>query len=218
MFRFPRSEEIEEKQVVDKYFCGGRKMKRMMMLLAMVSLMSSMSVAAVVWNNDCSTLAGWGESSNAANEATAGGIQTQVWGTTTVFQMNSWWDNAGYTNIWTNTGVIIEANKDYTLTITMESFASSTPVTVALQDAANGWATFLQQSVAPAATWADNTLSFSTMNGANAGIVGGTIGLGISPGWWNNMAIDNIAITAVPEPVTLSLLGLGSLAALRRRK
>lgn len=46
-------------------------MRNMAMLLAMVSLISGMAMAEVVWESNCSTLSGWNESSNAASEARA---------------------------------------------------------------------------------------------------------------------------------------------------
>jgi len=35
---------------------------------------------------------------------------------------------------------------------------------------------------------------------------------------WKGPALDNIIVTAIPEPATISLLGLGGLASLKKRR
>jgi hypothetical protein len=190
-------------------------MKRMMVLLAVVSLLSSMSVATVVWENDCSSLDGWGY--GAGN-----GIGVTVVNSSFI-QMNSWaWDgssNAGWTNLWRNTGVVIQPDADYTLTLRVEQYAAGTTVPVSIQNASTSpWSVLVQQDVAFEGTWADYSISFSTKDGANAGAVGGQIAIGVTPGWWKNLGIEHASINEVPEPATLALLCIGSLAALRRRK
>ncbi len=190
-----------------------------LVLFSMVLLAISFAQATVEWQDGMSALstAGWTQRSNATNEAgdATGGIR--VVGGTKV-QMNSWWDNAGWTQIYKNTGVVIANNTDYTLTMTMQGSAVPAAVPFSMQSI-NGavWTIIVTASPAQTALMADYTISFSTKGGLNAGTVGNSIGVSVDPGWWNNISVDNMKIDSIPEPATMILLGLGSLLSLKKR-
>ncbi len=76
---------------------------------------------------------------------------------------------------------------------------------------------------------ANRTVLSSTINLASIGYPGGAIApqqiFYITWDDWNDnatndhaLAVDDVSITAIPEPATMSLLGLGALALIRRRR
>ncbi|MBI9019055.1 MAG: PEP-CTERM sorting domain-containing protein [Phycisphaerae bacterium] len=187
-------------------------MKKLSVFLMLVLLMVSRGYSGVVWENDCSSMDGW--SSGSGN-----GIGVYLSGGT--IQMNSWANNgsnAGWTNLWRGTDVTIEADTEYDLIVNMKSFANEAPVTLKIQSIIDGtWATIKEESINPLAdSFNDYTLSISTVNDLNSEHIGGTLAIGIAPGWWNNLGIDHVSI--VPEPASLLILGLGVIGQLRRRQ
>ena len=188
-------------------------------LVLVAACLCGQAMGTIIWESDMSSLDGWGESSNAANEAgpTTGGIR--VVGGENV-QMNSWWDGAGYTNMWKDTGAVIQDEMVYWVSFRMTSYADGAPVSLTAKNVTSpSWLTLDEESVAPpTGDWQTFKLSFSTIGDQNSDAIGNTIGVGVSPGWWNNLAVDHISINEVPEPVTLAVLGLGGLGLLRRRK
>jgi hypothetical protein len=204
------------------FFLEEHVMKKLLVALLLMSFVPA--AFAAVFNDDMSSLALWGQGSAALNEydAGGGGIYLVDQDEDTFMdgvQMNSWADGAGYTDLWADTGVVIADETDYTLTITMQGLATDVAVPISLQaiDALEVWSVLASVS-APVidAAMADYSVTFSTVGAANDAFVGQSLAIGISPGWWNNLVVDNVAIT-VPEPVTLSLIGLGGLL-IRRKK
>ena len=171
-----------------------------------------------------SSLALWGQASDSTVEYNAGdgGIYEIDYDEDTFLdavQYNSWQADslgttAGWTDSWADTGIIIADETDYTLTVRMVSFvAGGQAVPFSLQA---DWGVVASGSpVVSDAGLADYSIVFSTVGAANDAQIGKTIGIGISPNWWNNVAVDNVAV--VPEPTTMALLGLGGLLLRKRR-
>ena len=178
-------------------------MKKILILFTATALLGmslSLEAATVVWEDGMESLDPWTEASRADPEEgdSVGGIQV-VGGW--MIQMNSWWgtnpsgQNAGWTNMWTNTGVVIQPGTEYTLTFRMVSYANEKAVTINLSgvDSAT-WTNFDSPSISPATSWGNYTVSFSTVGGENNAVVGQELGVGISPGWWNNLGISTVTI------------------------
>ena len=198
-------------------------MKKVLILCLVVSLVSVASAA--LWEDDMSSLALWGQGSNSTVEYNAGDggiylidLDDPADGVMDAVQMNSWavdslGTTAGWTDAWADTGILIADETDYTLTIRMQGAAGDVAVPFSLQ--AN-WVVVASDSPAVLdAGFADYSVAFSTVGAANDGYIGQTLGIGISPGWWNNLVVDNVVV--VPEPATMALLGLGGLLIRKRR-
>ena len=154
----------------------------------------SLEAATVEWEDDMSSLEQWTERSKSDPEEgdNVGGIQV-VNGT--LVQMNSWWGSpkADWTQMYTNTGVIIQPGTEYILTVRMQSYASGKAVPFNMQNASmNPWTTIVETAPDTSGQWVDYTLTFSSVEYPSH--VGGSIAVGINPGWWNNLGIDNIKI------------------------
>ena len=186
-------------------------MKQVTIILMAGLLASGVSMGAFVWENDCSSLAGWGYNSN-------NGIGVYVVDNARI-QMNSWanvgGDNAGWTSLWRNTEVVMTAGVEYTLTITMQSYVSDDggkEVPFNLQNVSAGWTVIAETSpFVSNAGMAEYTLTFTAGDNED----GFVLGIGVDPGWWNNLGIDHVSI--IPEPATLLILGTGALLARRRK-
>lgn len=168
----------------------------------LVALMCHLGVAEVVWENDMSTLAAWNEASDYHNEAgpDTGGIR--VVGDSV--QCNSWWDNAGYTHLWTDTGVAIEDNTEYTLIVSMLSHHDGNRVTIKMESVAAQWVTLVKESPSLSTTRVtDYTITFSTADGKNQDSMGDTIGVVVTPDWWNNVTVTHVAIEAVQDTTVI---------------
>ena len=197
-------------------------MKKVLVMCLVVSLVSAASAA--LWEDDMSSLALWGQASDSTVEYNAGdgGIYEIDYDGDTFLdavQYNSWQADslsttAGWTDSWADTGIIIADETEYTLTVRMVSFVGGgQAVPFSLQA---DWGVVASGSpVVSDAGLADYSIVFSTVGAANDAQIGKTIGIGISPGWWNNLAVDNVAV--VPEPTTMALLGLGGLLLRKRR-
>lgn len=176
------------------------------MRLAMVSLLSGLVIADVVWQSDCSSLSAWNESSGAAAEtgADVGGIRIVNYGSGPFIQMNSWWDDANWTSISSNTAHIIQANTVYECTFSIMSFASGTAVTLQLMDVDDGWSNITTVSANPSASSpSDCVIAFDSS--AYPGSVGSQLAVGVDAGWWNNLAILQVTLQTNPPPANTVL-------------
>lgn len=150
--------------------------------------------AVVVWSDGMSSL-NWSEDSDATNEPGPGSGGIRVVGDHV--QMNSWWDDAVFTDMWRSTGVVIQDESDYTLTVRMVSYSGGTPVIIKLTNATLGWASIVSDIPGVStSSFTDYSVSFSTAGSVNDGLIGDEIGIGITPGTWNNMAVTNVSIDA----------------------
>jgi hypothetical protein len=208
-------------------------LKASIVVLAVAALcFASSAQAGIIFDDGMSTLtgAGWSEGSNAVPEAgdNVGGIYVIDLDPNTnpgpdAVQFNSWAEGAGWTSIWTNSEVVIQNDREYTLTVNMMSFiggGQAVPFSMQSVDAGDVWTGLVSSApVVSDVAAADYSVSFSTMGGANAGIVGDKIGIGISPDWWNNGMVDNVSISVIPEPTSMLLVLVGGmlLAPSRRR-
>lgn len=210
-----------------------------------VAVAAGSAQAGQVWFDDAGDLSGWGVSENVAGEyitveATGALVDTNL----LEFWLSSW-NNAAtssgsWTDIWTSTGVIIEADKEYTLTAKMASWDTGTEgdetgtqpagagdqIYIAMEDWTGATITLAESYV-----WPDNatpgndegyvnySTTFDTYGGNNAASLGAEIGVSISGiNWWNNFSVSEVSINAVPEPATFGLFAMGALACLKRRK
>jgi hypothetical protein len=199
-------------------------MKKLLIFFLLVSVVPVAS--AVIWESDMSSLEGWGQGSNATDEYDPGGggiylVDLDSDTFADAVQYNSWADSgggqAGWTDSWYNTQVVIEDETEYIFTVSMVSYASGTATPFSMQSIEGDvWSVIVSDSPTIAVdVFTDYSISFSTIgNGPNDNLVGNEIGIGISPGWWNNMAVDHASI--VPEPATMLLLGLGALVIRKR--
>ncbi len=65
-------------------------------------------------------------------------------------------------------------------------------------------------------TWTEVSLAFTVPDGA--AYIGEDIGIQFKQEWKNWVLVDDVRLDLIPEPMTISLLGLGSLGLLRRRR
>jgi len=220
-----------------------RKMKKLMLLLIIAGLVPA-TQAAVIWSDDCGDLASWGQGSNGATYIQVADTWADVDTNGKEFWLTSWpGDGApdgSWTDFWTGSGVFITADQAYTLTVKMGGWDTGTegdeqgtqPAGAADQVwfGMEAWSANPTVNLAENYQWLDNstgdsqgyanyTVSFDTFAGNNAASIGAEIGVSISSiGWWNNFSVSEMNITAVPEPCTMLLLGLGGLVALRRKR
>ncbi|NQV34296.1 MAG: hypothetical protein HQ515_16500 [Phycisphaeraceae bacterium] len=178
--------------------CG----KSISVAVILIAFMCHLVVAEVLWEDDMSSLSAWNEASEYHNEAgpDTGGIR--VVGDSV--QCNSWWDNAGYTHLWTDTGVVIEGNTEYTLIVGMLSHHNGNRVTLKMESVAGQWSTLVKKSPSLSTSQVtDYTITFSTAGGENQDSIGDTIGVVITPDWWNNVVVTNVAIEAVQDTTVI---------------
>lgn len=151
-----------------------------------------------------------------------GGPYFYVEGSDSIVSMGGWGDGIDWSNasIWQNTGAVFEADTEYTLSVVWREPADQAvqSLHLSIQDITADWTTVTEGLVSPTANneWMTSELMIDTTT--NPGLVGNEIGIGVrltsTSGAW--VHIDSIAL--VPEPVSMAMLGLGSLIALRRRK
>ena len=65
-------------------------------------------------------------------------------------------------------------------------------------------------------TWTEVSLAFTVPDGA--AYIGEDIGIQFKQEWRNWVLVDDVRLDLIPEPMTIALLGLGSLGLLRRRR
>jgi len=65
-------------------------------------------------------------------------------------------------------------------------------------------------------TWTEVSLAFTVPDGA--AYIGEDIGIQFKQDWRGWVLVDDVRLDLIPEPMTISLLGLGSLGLLRRRR
>jgi hypothetical protein len=167
---------------------------RKMVLVAVAVLIVRATIpAGIVFDDDMSTL-NWNEASNATNEPGpyTGGIR--VLGDHV--QMNSWWDNAGYTHMWRSTGVIVKDESIHTMTVRMISYDNGHTVPFHFYNVTDGSEiiSYTPPSVSTA-SYTDYSVSFSTEGTAQDHLIGHELGIAIAPSWWNNLAVTNVSIT-----------------------
>jgi hypothetical protein len=180
-------------------------------LMAMaVLLMANTAQAVVLWNDDMSSLDVWLEASNDPAEEgdLTGGLQVVDLDANPgpdAVQYNSWWGDdgvggtAGWTSMWINSELVVLDETEYTLTVSMLNYAGGLDVPFSLQDTGdpNAWAVIVASPVQAIAedVVTDYSISFSTVGGANSGVVGSELGITITPDWWNNGIVDNVSIS-----------------------
>ncbi|MBI9016505.1 MAG: LamG domain-containing protein [Phycisphaerae bacterium] len=169
----------------------------------------SVPVIETVYDDDMSSLTGWTEVSNCGPAEIgddAGGIRVvdnaEVG---QVVKMYSWWRandiQTNQMNIWKNTGVIIEADTKYaiTLKVSLDSSNANHRMVLDIQyvDSSGIWTTITAPEIVNIAS---GTLGFQeyTYSFDNAAVdaIGNPIGIGINAGW-NNCQIDNISIVRI---------------------
>ena len=217
-------------------------MEKMMALLILAALVPAVQ-AGQVWFDDAGDLTSWGIGQKSDGYVTVEGTDADVDANGLEFWLSSWngsaADSGSWTDIWKGSGVLIQAEKEYTLTVKLGSWDSGTEGDeVGTQPAGAGDQVWFAMedwdntiTLAENYLWPDNStgdsqgyanysFSFDTYGGSNAASVGNEIAVSISSvNWWNNFSISEMSI-AVPEPSTFALLGIGSMALLmvRRRR
>jgi len=222
-------------------------MKSMVMMLILAGMVSVVE-AAEVWSDDAGDLTAWGISEKAPGYVTVGTTYADVDANGQEFWLSSWNDAAAdhgsWMDIWSGSGITVEAEKEYTLNVKMTGWDTGTegdemgtqPAGLADQAwfAMEGWSANPTVTLAESYVWLNDaynplsgdgygydtySVTFDTYGGNNAASIGAEIGVSISSiGWWNNFSVSEMSIDAVPEPSTFAFLGVGALAVLGFRK
>lgn len=216
-----------------------------MLFLGVAAMQGSAAHGATAWFDDAGDLGSWNVSEkNPGEYVTVEGTSALADTNGLEFWLSSWndarSDDGSWTDIWKGSGVTIEAEKEYALTVKIASWDDGTEgdevgsqpagagdqIYIAMEDWTGATITLAESYV-----WPDNTTpgndqgyvnystSFNTYGGNNAASVGAEIGVSISGiEWWNNFSISEMSIDAIPEPATMSLLAFGTLTMLGRRR
>jgi hypothetical protein len=140
----------------------------------------------------------------------------------------AWWNpyetNAGFMSsggaAYTMSTYTIQAGDVYTISYYAMQWqwtgSGEWTATLFYDNPANVIGSYVQGGLPNSGTW----LPFSDATGiaANPASVGGTLGILMTSTGTGIAQIDEITVNVVPEPATMLLLGLGSLALIRRRK
>lgn len=140
----------------------------------------------------------------------------------------AWWNpyeiNAGFMSsgdaAYTMSTYTIQAGDVYTISYYAMQWqwtgSGEWTATLFYDDPANVIGSYVQGGLPDNGTW----LPFSDANGiaATPASVGGTLGILMTSTGTGIAQIDEITVDVVPEPATMALLGLGSVALIRRRK
>ncbi|OXU14162.1 fibronectin type III domain-containing protein [Sedimentisphaera salicampi] len=154
---------------------------------------------SVVYSDGMSVLSGvWNEESKSAQEAgeNVGGVRVNTEGDIPFVEMNSWWDGAKYTKIYTSAGHTISEDKYYEVSVYMKSsLQEDTNAEIILSDADSSWAEITSETfnISPVQI-TKHTIGFSTVNGANQNSVGNALGITVSPGWWNAVSVHAVYV------------------------
>jgi hypothetical protein len=171
----------------------------LLMLLAISIILISSATAEVIFTDEMTSLDPWSEASNASPEEgdDVGGIQTEAFGDGDCVQMNSWWDSAGWTEMWRDTGIVMETGFAYNMNVRVTGFADPNITLVMSQiDSGSNWtnlvSTEVDKGVTNSGEWVIRTAQLNTLEHASA--TGKTLGISVQAGWWNNLAIDLITV------------------------
>ncbi|MBW8036458.1 MAG: hypothetical protein FVQ79_12745, partial [Planctomycetes bacterium] len=180
-------------------------MRKTCLIIAMIlmSLMSRASYGVELYYSNMSTVSDWDEDSNASGEDgdSTGGIRV-VNGDKV--QMNSWWSGADWTEIRKDLGHTIQADKMYTLTVNIRSYADSAAVDLKLQNVTDS-SDIAINVVNPATSGFNNySVAFSTAQGQNSDALGDTLGISIYGGNSNNLAVTDVTVEEVADTSGLS--------------
>jgi hypothetical protein len=217
-------------------------MKKLACLIVLAGLVSAVQ-AAEVWFDDAGDLSSWGVGEDVAGEyITVESTWADVDANGQEFWLSSWNDAAtssgSWTDIWTGSGVTIEAEKEYTLTVKLGSWDSDTEgdevgpqpagagdqVWFAMEDWDNTITlgenyVWPDNSTGDSQGYANYSVSFNTYAGNNAASISTEIGVSISSiNWWNNFSVSEMSIDVVPEPATFGLVGLFGVGLLFARR
>jgi hypothetical protein len=210
-------------------------MKRLACIMILAGLVPAVQ-AAQVWFDDAGDLSPWNVSEKAPGYITSEATFADVDANGQEFFLSSWNEPAAtvngsgsWTDMWRYTGVIIQAEKEYTLTLKMASWddglegdevgvqpaGAGDQIYASLWDDVGGYTQesyiWPDNSTGDSQGYANYSLSFDTYGGNNAASVGEDLGVEISASadgeWWNSFSISEMSIDVVPEPATFGLVG-----------
>ena len=193
-------------------------------LVAVLTLVLSGFVSASlieqdIYTNDMSSLDNW---------SLKGSCGISVVDNSAV-EFTGWKSILSTQEIWTDTGLAIQDETDYVLTVTGATHSLfKSPLELSFSGVDNNsWSTITSRSSrwSKRNEYSDLTLSFSTVGQDNDMYLGQSLGIKLDAGWLNSLTVSNVRISAishaanaVPEPATVALIAFGSIPILLKRK